>query len=254
MQSVLDLIKDKNPLLFYYSVASLICALACVALMRLSSIELHGVSIWLKPFKFFISVMFFSATMALYLSYLDHQQQVKWYSWSLVLWLSVELFLIVFQAVRGRASHFNMATASDRFIFNLMAIAITILMLHTLYMAVLFFQQKQFEAPEVMVWAIKFSLLITVLFAFEGFVMGAMLKHSVGETDMQRAMPILNWSRAFGDLRVAHFFGIHALQLVPLLCYFWAQSIRDALVISLIYLAFTSFTLIQALMGHPFIK
>ncbi|MBS1535205.1 MAG: hypothetical protein JST78_09015 [Bacteroidetes bacterium] len=254
MPYILDLIKDKNPLLFYYSVASLLGALLCLALMRFSSVELNGVNIWLKPFKFFVSVVLFSATMAFYLSFLDNQLQVKWYSWSLVLWLSIELFLIVFQAARGRASHFNIATASDRFIFNLMAIAITLLMFHTLYMAVLFFDQKQFNAPEVMVWAIKFSLLITVLFAFEGFLMGAMLKHSVGESSVQRALPILNWSRAFGDLRVAHFFGIHALQLVPLFCYFWAQSIRDALVISLIYLGFTSFTLIQALLGQPFIK
>lgn len=254
MQSIFDFIKDKNPLLFYYSIASLLGALVCVALVRTSSVELNGVNIWLKPFKFFVSVVVFCGTMALYLSYLEHQAQVQWYSWSLVLGFSTELFLIVLQAARGRASHFNTATASDRLIFNLMALVITVLMLHTLYMAVLFFQQKQFVAPEVVVWAIKFSLLITVLFAFEGFIMGALLKHTVGANDGSPGLPVLNWSQQFGDLRVAHFFGIHALQMIPLAAYLWAKNRNEVMLISAVYFLLTSFTLVQALSSRPFIK
>ncbi|MDI9257968.1 hypothetical protein [Flavobacterium sedimenticola] len=254
MKNILEIMKNKNEVLLMYGAICLLGALVCIIISRYSVLEVMGVNAWMKPIKFFISVTVFSWTMGWYLQYLENQRQVEIYSWSMVVLFSVEMVLIIYQAAQGKMSHFNQETAIDRTIFSLMALAITVLMLHTLYIAILFFKQSQFEAPETLILAVKLSLLVTVLFAFEGFVMGAALKHTIGSQDGSQGLPLVNWSTRHGDLRVAHFFGIHALQIIPLLSYWLARSKREVMVIAFVYFAFVSYTLWLALQGKPLIK
>ncbi|MDI1255594.1 MAG: hypothetical protein PSV16_05795 [Flavobacterium sp.] len=254
MKHLLEIIKYKNETIFIYGAACFLGALICYALTKYSATQIMGISGWIKPLKFFLSVGIFTWTMGFYLQYLENQKQVEIYIWSMIVLFSIELILIVYQAAQGKMSHFNIATTKDSLIFNLMAIAITILMLHTLYIAVLFFNQSKFNAPETMILTVKLSILITVLFAFEGFAMGALLKHTIGSQDGSPGLPLVNWSKTNGDLRVAHFFGIHALQIIPLVTYLFAKSKRDVIIISSIYFVLVTYTLIQALQGKPFIK
>lgn len=254
MKQVVEIIRYKNEALFIYGAICFLGALVCLVLSKYSSIQILGISGWIKPFKFFLSVAIFTWTMGFYLHYLQNQKQVIIYSWSMIILFSAELIPIIYQVSLGKMSHFNLETAFDKGIFNFMALAITFLMLHTLYIGILFFNQNAFNAPETLVLAIKLSIIVTILFAFEGFVMGSILKHTVGSEDGSAGLPLVNWSKKYGDLRVAHFFGIHALQLIPLITYLVAKNKRDVIIITCIYFAFVTYTLIHALQGKPFIK
>jgi hypothetical protein len=70
-------------------------------------------------------------------------------------------------------------------------------------------------------------------------------------------LPITGWSREHGDLRVPHFIGIHAVQLLPAIA--WSIGLlgggawrRIAVVAAAAgYYTLFALLLIQALAGHP---
>ena len=71
-------------------------------------------------------------------------------------------------------------------------------------------------------------------------------------------LPLLGWSRTGGDLRVAHFWALHAHQLIPLAGWAVVQTrIRGkrmaVLALAAAYIGLTIFTFLQALSGQPFI-
>jgi len=254
MKYFFETLKLKNETLFYYGLICLIAGIFCLVLSKINPNPILGISGWIKPFKFCISITIMAWTMGYYLQFLDNQNQVNIYNWSLIIFLSIEIILIVFQASRGKISHFNQEDAAGAFIFSAMAFAITIFMLHTAFIAVLFFIQEKFDASEILIFAIQLSLIITVAFAFEGFAMGALMKHTIGAADGGAGLPLVNWSKNYGDLRVAHFFGMHALQLIPIASVLMARNKRDVIIIALVYFAFATFTLTQAFMAKPLIK
>lgn len=83
--------------------------------------------------------------------------------------------------------------------------------------------------------------------------MAARLAHTVGAPDGGPGLPIINWSTRYGDLRVAHFFGMHALQLLPLFGYYVARRPRQVIIVAVLYAASITFLLVLALTGKPLI-
>jgi hypothetical protein len=165
----------------------------------------------------------------------------------------IEMVIITWQAFNGRLSHFNVSTPFYGILFSIMGMAITVFTLWALYIAILFFRQKEFPLwmSDGYKWGIRWGLLFFVLFAFEGGLMAVLLHHTIGAADGGEGLPLLNWSRFYGDLRVAHFFGMHSLQLLPLAGYYFAKTKWHIGLLSLIYFLFVSLLLWQALMGYP---
>jgi hypothetical protein len=119
------------------------------------------------------------------------------------------------QVARGVTSHFNDTTAFDSAVFGVMGASITLNIMVAAYVALKFWKtEAKISAPYL--WGIRIGLTIFVLASLEGFAMVSHAAHSVGVPDGGPGLPLVNWSTRGGDLRVAHFFGIHALQVLPL--------------------------------------
>lgn len=251
MKAFLAELKRRNTLLYWYGVFSFVGAFICILMTQLSDTIVLGINAWIKPAKFFISVALYCWTMGWIMHYLIAQHKVNKFSKMVLLVMSYELFVITWQAANGRLSHFNTTTIFYRLLFIFMGIAISVLAAWTAYIGYLFFKQKKFTVPNAYIWSIRLGIILFVIFAFEGGVMGLHLAHTVGAPDGGEGLPGINWSKRYGDLRIAHFFGMHALQILPLFGFFIAKSARSVQVFAAVYFLLTTLLFIQAAMGIP---
>ncbi|MDB9931393.1 hypothetical protein OAD28_01560 [Flavobacteriales bacterium] len=81
--------------------------------------------------------------------------------------------------------------------------------------------------------------------------MGSRMNHSVGALNDNSNWFIVGWSKTVGDLRVSHFIGMHALQLLPLLSFYAFKNTKAIIIISILYGLLSTTTLVQALKGKP---
>ena len=245
-------LQQRNQPLFYFGMACILSALVCLVLMAVSTTQVMGINAWIKPFKFFLSSAIFSFTMGWIMVYLKEEKKVRIYSAVLILVLAFEIIYIAYQAAYGRLSHFNISSAFYGMMFSLMGIAITILTLWTAYIGFLFFIKTFPALPKAYVWGIRLGILFFVLFAFEGGLMAARLSHTVGAADGGGGLPLTNWSTKYGDLRIAHFLGMHSLQLLPLFSWYLAKNTKATFIAAAIYFILTRLLFVQALLAKPF--
>jgi hypothetical protein len=86
--------------------------------------------------------------------------------------------------------------------------------------------------------------------------------HTFGGKDGGPGLPLVGWSTTAGDMRPAHFFGLHGMQVLPILAMLLArrqsrsESQRLALVrtAGVAYLGLMGVLAVQALRGLPIIQ
>ena len=244
-------LKHYNRLLFYSGLCSLLMAVVCAVILCFDNRQVLGINLWIKPIKFLLSIVLFNWSMAWYLHYLQRPVAVRKYSVMVVVVFAFEMVVIIGQAARGQLSHFNISTPLSGALFSMMGVAIVILTLWTLYMALLFFKTPH---PQGLTtgfwWGIRLGLLVFVVFALQGGLMASRLSHTVGAPDGGSGLPFFNWSTRYGDLRVAHFIGMHALQVLPLLGWWLFKKRTQIIMVGLLYSMLATWALWRAWQGY----
>lgn len=230
MSSPFPQVRDLHRPLVWFSASMALLALVSVGGLILDDRMLVGVPIWTKPFKFAVSFVAYCMTLAWMLTLLPRGRRVGWWAGTVLAAASAgEMVLITTQVIRGKQSHFNNETPFDAAVFQAMGLTVVVLWLAALAIAILLLRARILDRATA--WSVRLGSLIALVGAAVGFLMvqptpeqraagddarivGA---HSVGVPDGGPSMPVTGWSTTGGDLRIAHFFGMHALQVIPLL-------------------------------------
>jgi len=199
-----------------------------------------GAPAWLKPAKFAISTLIAAWSFAFCIASVRTWPRFRRaLDFILALALLIEIVLIDLQAARGTTSHFNFSTPFNGIVFGIMGVSIACIWLAMLLLTFLLFRQP-FARP-AWGWSLRLGMVLALIGTGSGALMtiptseqlaaahangklpiaGA---HTVGAPDGGPGLPVTDWSADHGDLRIAHFVGMHGLQILPLLAWWLARG------------------------------
>lgn len=254
--------RRRQPLLFGAAVVLLLSMAPLAAALLLDSRTVNDIDVWIKPLKFAASLSLYFATLAWFWAYLPAVRG-RFLDRFAVLSVGLVVFemgYIILQSARGVGSHFNTATPIEALMFTLMGIAALVITALPLAAGVAVARAPASDlAPAYRLSVVVGLVLTTLLGAGAGIAISLNGGHWVAaaHTDLG-GFPVFGWTRQGGDLRVAHFFGLHAMQILPLAGWLIArrrrpEATRLVWLVAAGFTALTVWTLVEALMGRPFL-
>ncbi len=183
-----------------------------------------GAPAWLKPAKFGVSVLLYLVTIRWMLGVVTgHRRLLGVVAGVMLVALSAELVAIDLQVLRGTTSHFNETTLFDTVVYLGMGGLISTVFAVTAIGAVLVLRTRGVD--RTIAAGMRWGLLLSLAGMAEAVLMTVNSRwhdaggHTVGGVDGGPGLPLTGWSTLHGDLRIGHFLGLHALQVLPILAF-----------------------------------
>jgi hypothetical protein len=176
--------------------------------------ELRGVSVWAKPLKFMASIGLFALSTAWFIGLLPDDRRrgsaINTVTWTIVLAGGFEITYITLMAALGQASHFNFSSPLHITMYSLMGAGAMAMTATQPLLAWQIVRHARNDLPSAWRDSVVLGLVLTfVLGAGAGGLLGSM------QPPAGSGMPGVGWHPS-GDLRPAHFLGMHAQQFFPM--------------------------------------
>jgi len=198
---------------------------------------------WAKTTKFALSFLLYAPTMLWMFSYMTGRPRVKRFvldACGAILFF--EMLMVILQAVRGQPMHFNISTTFNTVLWGMMGVTIFIFYGISILGFVVFLRQK-IVADRPFLLSLRLGMALMLIGFGLGYLMtsptAAQLAdmttgnpvlaagaHTVGAPDGGPGIALLGWSTTHGDLRIAHFVGIHGAQVLALVGWLQAMGLR----------------------------
>jgi hypothetical protein len=177
---------------------------------------LDGANIWIKPIKFAVSLSIYTAGLGLMAplagAAFAGSRARNWLVRIVVAASAFEMFWIILQAARGTRSHFNEASPFEQAMYGVMGLFAVAVVLAPLGLGLKALRLPAGGLRSALVAAVLLNVLLGGVF---GVWLSRNNSHFIGGdgTDAS-ALPFVGWSTTGGDLRIAHFLGLHAMQVM----------------------------------------
>ncbi|MBU3683760.1 MAG: DUF4281 domain-containing protein [Phycisphaerales bacterium] len=199
---------------------------ATVVAMLVDDRTLDGAGIWAKPLKFELSLVIYSVTLAMMMPLAGtgfaRSLAARWLVGIMASGSAIELAWIILQAARGERSHFNEQSFFGQVMYGVMGVFAVAFVLVPIPLARWAWRERTGGLRAGIVAAVALNLLLG---GVAGGWLSTMKSHFIGGDGTDASgLPILGWSTTGGDLRIAHFVGLHAMQAMLLMGIVTARS------------------------------
>lgn len=214
MKNLIENVKTGDRILYFTGLVHLILAILFLALIFIDQRTIPYENVWMKPFRFAVSIFLFTWAYAWISRLYTYKRLVSLINYLIAICMFIEIALISMQAFRGVPSHFNITTPFDATVYSIMGgvIGFNAVLLGILFVIFTFFERGCRTYRPAIIW----GMILLLLGNFTGYLMVQSFGAVTGENLTETGWFITNWNPAAGDFRIAHFLGLHAIQVVPL--------------------------------------
>lgn len=288
-----------EPVFAAAGVFMLLLMLPTFAALLLEPRTLQGENLWIKPLKFEFSLAVYLLTLAFYARWLPPGLTGRlWYrvfAAAVVAACLAEMLWIGGAAAFGTASHYNTSEPFMMRLYPVMGLLATLITSATaLYGFLLWRHESPYLDPDPapgpdparkpdpnpgltpalrlslatgLLLTLPLTLAVAYTLAGNGSplvsntipLVGAPGPYVGASSPGAAALPLLGWSREVGDLRVAHFFALHAMHIIPAAGLVVSKLVRERkakiflLAFSALYIGLVGYSFLEALRGEPFL-
>jgi hypothetical protein len=213
MKALIRSVRNGSRILYYTGLLHLFLALVFMILSGFDARIINDESIWLKPFRFAVSIFLFTWTYAWFTNYLESGKKIiAALNHIIALCMFIEIALISMQSIRGVASHFNVSTPFDATVFSVMGavIGFNAFVMGIWFVIFVFFNKGGGQYRSSIIWGMFLFLLGNLAGYF--IIRYGWPNPAAGMSD---SIQITGWKTSFKDLRIPHAIGLHAIQALP---------------------------------------
>ncbi|MEO1658778.1 MAG: hypothetical protein AAFR65_13775 [Pseudomonadota bacterium] len=190
-----------------------------LVLMQIDDRTTDGQNVWLKPLKFYASLGTYSLTLAFYSAWMSERGRNSLFFKSVVFWFSVamifEVIWLMSASAQGIRSHFNDDGGLYTILYPISGLFAIVLVFTGMVMGFSVLRARKEASNQGLAEAIGWGLVLTF---FLTAVSVSPLTNPYGDLGGSKTGyhdGIFGWRMERGDLRAAHFFGTHALHVIP---------------------------------------
>lgn len=248
MKNLIENIKTGDKALFITGFVHLLFTVLFLVLIFADHRTIPHENVWMKPFRFAVSIFLFTWTYAWITRFYSYKRLTGFVNYLIAACMFIEIALIGMQACRGVPSHFNIATPFDSAVFSIMGgiIGFNAALLGVLFVLFTFFEKGGGKYRTAIIWGM-------ILFLFGNFTGYMMVLNSGAVTGGNLSSSgwfITNWNPSAGDFRIAHFLGLHGIQVVLLMAFMIFKLELDSRLVHIvgaIYLCFLIYSMLYPL-------
>lgn len=209
-----------------YAAILLMLVLPMAIAWGLDERTLRGANVWVKPIKFALSIALLALTTAWFIGHLSATRR-RGRAIDVIVWLvigagSFELGYIALQAGLGQGSHYNVGDVWHAVMYALMGVGALVLTASQPLLAWQLYRHPDARRPAAYRQAVLIGLVLTFVFGAGVGMALSNLQPPSGAGVV--TLPLLGWGLGGGDLRPAHFVGIHAEQVLPVIGWVAARA------------------------------